>query len=376
MASLLYAEIYLICLIVTSLLLWWTSRGDALSASGRWLRGLIIAFLCNFASNFLFTLFNGVRISEALALPASYLFKSLYHITLCVGVFTWCGYAETEMRSRVFDQKGIIRLSAVLAVPIVLIVLNLWTKWLFEITPDTLYYRRNFLFQLEMAALSGVSATCGFRLLKKSQLESDPAKLAHMRLTATFPLCIMAAWILSFIGEAVPVICVSVMVELLCLYMGTTLQQISLDKLTQVNNRQNLMSFMDYKLRSHEEELYLLLIDVDYFKSINDTFGHLEGDNALIIVARALKLACGSFRRRPYIARYGGDEFIIVLEGSDGDAEELKSEIKANLRELSDDRPYKLRVSIGTARREPGMDHRALIAAADGALYEIKKARH
>ena len=160
--------------------------------------------------------------------------------------------------------------------------------------------------------------------------------------------------------------------------MGTSTQQISMDKLTQVNNRQNLLSFLEYKCVNHSEKLFLFMMDLDYFKTINDTYGHLEGDDALIRASKALKISCGDhFRRRPYIARYGGDEFIVVIESARADAEALIVRIREVLSELNDqaNRPYNLAFSIGMAEFHPGMNANALIEAADAALYEIKRAR-
>lgn len=363
-------------MIVVGVLLYWTARSEAGSVTELWLRYVLIAFLANFASNFFFTLFNGVRIAEAWLFPASYFFKTCYHISLCVGVFAWCGYAEAELRSGVFQNKKTFRwLLIPLFLPIVFAVANLRTHWLFSIS-ESGGYVRHAQFQIQMAYLFVCSMICSVRLLRRTRYEADPAAKAHLRLTATFPVCILAAWILSFIGEAVPVICVSIMVELLCLYMGTTTRQISTDKLTQVNNRQNLLGFMEYKLKNNDGSLYLLMIDVDYFKTINDTYGHLEGDYALIRVASALKRACGAFRRRPYIARYGGDEFIIVMEGSEEDVGELSRRIREELTSgAADGKPYELNVSIGAARRQEDMGAKELIAAADEELYKIKHAR-
>jgi diguanylate cyclase (GGDEF)-like protein len=172
------------------------------------------------------------------------------------------------------------------------------------------------------------------------------------------------------------VICVCVAVELLCLYIGNMHRQISMDKLTQVNNRQNLFGFMSHKLKNHAQDLWLLMIDLDFFKTINDTYGHLEGDRALTRLAGVLKASCADILPRPYIARYGGDEFIIVLEGDETAVETLRAEIRRNLDGIPEgDAPYRLAVSIGAARWEEGMDNTALIAAADAELYRLKHAQ-
>ena len=116
------------------------------------------------------------------------------------------------------------------------------------------------------------------------------------------------------------------------------------------------------------------MVDVDYFKTINDTFGHLEGDNALVIVADTLKLACNSMTKRPFIARYGGDEFIIVVEGTIEEARQLCEEIKVLLAGHTE-LPYEISLRIGIGRCRSGMTPRELIAAADDELYKVKQNR-
>jgi diguanylate cyclase (GGDEF)-like protein len=121
-----------------------------------------------------------------------------------------------------------------------------------------------------------------------------------------------------------------------------------------------------------------MLIDLDYLKRINDTYGHLEGDKALVRVASALKKCCGPIEKRPYIARYGGDEFIVIVETDDSSlTERLCNDIRRTLEELDEQAgsEYRSTLSIGVAELEDGMDHNALIAKADEEMYKIKKAR-
>ena len=377
MASLLYAEIYLICIIIVALCLYWSSRGPTNSASELWLRITLISFLICFISNFLFTLFNGIKLIPGIAPFTSYLFKTAYHAMLCVGVYGWCGYADTEARGTLFHNKKTLALTLVpLAGLMALIVTNLWTGQLFTFG-EGLVYDRGAHFQLEMGIMVAFTAMFSIRLLLLTQNETDPIKKSHQHLVASFPLSLLLAWAFTRVGEGVPVICVAITVELLCLFMGTSTQQISLDKLTQVNNRQNLLSFLDYKLVNHDEKLFLLMMDLDYFKTINDSYGHLEGDDALIRAASALKMACGSFKRRPYIARYGGDEFIVVVECTRPEADDLIVRIREALDKLNENahKPYTLKFSIGVGEYHPGMNANALIESADNALYEIKRAR-
>ena len=376
MEAILYAEIYLFCIIIVWLCKYWSDQRSSHSASERWLHAALIGFLVSFVSNFLFTLVNRILPPFFLTRPGSWAFKTVYHIMLCFGVFAWCGYADTECRGALFTTRKRVMISAIpLLAMVALILSNLWTHRMFDIGEGG--YVRGGLFQLEMGILVAVTSAFSVKLMMRSVQETDPIKRGHMHLVASFPLCLAIAWVLTRAGEGFPIICVAITIELLCLYMGTSTQQISMDKLTQVNNRQNLLSFLDYKVLNHSERLFLFMMDLDYFKSINDTYGHLEGDDALIRAAKALKMACGNYRRRPYVARYGGDEFIVVIESTKAEADALLASIHENLENLNkaSNKPYKLAFSIGVGEYHPGMDANALIEAADSELYKIKRAR-
>lgn len=377
MATLLYAEVYVICIIIVWLCLYWVTRRSSGSASETWLHVTLVGFMVSFVANLLFTIFNGVKVIPGLVHPLSYFFKTIYHLALCFGVYAWCGYADTECRGQMFTTRNKKLLAGLPLLGMgALIISNLWTHRLFVIDESEKYLRGG-LFQLEMGLLVAITTAFAVKLLLRRQNETDPIKRSHMMLVASFPLCLIIAWVLTLIGESFPIICVAITIELLCLFMGTSTQQISMDKLTQVNNRQNLLGFLDYKLLNHDEKIFLLMMDLDYFKTINDTYGHLEGDDALIRAAQALKIACGDFKRRPYIARYGGDEFIVVIESSKQEAEELIARIRETLSNLNDkaSRPYTLAFSIGVGEYHPGMNANDLIESADHALYEIKRAR-
>ena len=376
LASILYAEVYLVCMIVVGLLLFWSLRSESRSSSEQWQIRMLAGFLACFGANLLFSVFQALFAGAEWSTGVLYAFKSLYYLLLIVGTYFWCGYAETELRSGLHVNR-LMNLLFILPflVPTVMVAANLWTHTLFEIDEAGQYHRHG-LYHWYMLSLTILTVTCSGRHFTRSFRESDPVRRAHMLLTASFPLSLLLAWGVSQVGEQLPVVCVCIMVELLCLYVGTTKQQISLDKLTQVNNRQNLISYLDYKLATHESRMFLLMIDLDDFKIINDTYGHLEGDKALILVAGALKEACGSYKLRPYIARYGGDEFMVITEGTRNEANELRENIRRLISEKQDkNAPYVVKASIGLAECTCGMKPDDLILAADEEMYRIKKER-
>lgn len=113
----------------------------------------------------------------------------------------------------------------------------------------------------------------------------------------------------------------------------------------------------------------IMVIDVDDFKCINDTFGHLEGDEQLKLIA---SICLRNIRQTDYLCRFGGDEFIVLIHGVDGDA--LKSKADSIITAISNNQDIKTTVSIGATlvdKQDTNID--VLIARADLALYQAKK---
>ncbi|HYS02236.1 MAG TPA: diguanylate cyclase, partial [Candidatus Eisenbacteria bacterium] len=152
------------------------------------------------------------------------------------------------------------------------------------------------------------------------------------------------------------------------------------DDLTGLANRRGFsllcQHHFDLANRNHLQ-LRLLFIDVDRFKSINDTFGHQVGDRALADVATVL---VQTFRKSDVIARVGGDEFCVLLtqgaaEGARISTERLRASLLAM--NLTGDRPYQLSLSVGIGVYDPEQptSFDELIKRADEAMYAEKSAR-
>jgi diguanylate cyclase (GGDEF)-like protein len=155
-----------------------------------------------------------------------------------------------------------------------------------------------------------------------------------------------------------------------------------IDFLTNLYNRRFFDEYFQKKWQSSlisREFLSLLIIDIDYFKRYNDLYGHMEGDRCL--QAAALEIA--DFMDRPHdiAARFGGEEFVVLLPGKDvsgawNTAESIRACIEALVIPVEGlDRPGKVTVSIGLSVVQPREDIAPglLIRAADEALYLAKK---
>src|SRR5207248_10170031 len=122
--------------------------------------------------------------------------------------------------------------------------------------------------------------------------------------------------------------------------------------------------------------LSILMFDVDHFKTVNDRFGHLRGDDLLSAVGKQL---ANSLRTSDIRCRYGGDEFLVILPetpalGAQRVAEVLRQDI-AKLTVGTNASPMAVTISIGIAAASAGeLDSKAFIHRADEALYRAKSA--
>lgn len=153
------------------------------------------------------------------------------------------------------------------------------------------------------------------------------------------------------------------------------------DELTGLYNRRGFTTLAEHELKvacRTQTRLAAFYLDLDNLKHINDTFGHSEGDKALVALAEALS---ATFRDSDIIARLGGDEFVVLEIGaSPENAESAAGRLDKELRSrvARDSLQYDLAASVGAASFDP-KDPVALadlLDAADAAMYEQKKSRN
>lgn len=142
------------------------------------------------------------------------------------------------------------------------------------------------------------------------------------------------------------------------------------DHLTDTYNRRYLLELAELELRRafrYEQSLCLMMLDIDRFKEINDTEGHLAGDEALRSVARTL---LATVRECDLVGRYGGDEFFILMpETNAAGAKEIAERLRRTL-----DQTTRLTISIGIANLQPGDQFVIdLIHRADAMLLQAKR---
>jgi diguanylate cyclase (GGDEF)-like protein len=158
------------------------------------------------------------------------------------------------------------------------------------------------------------------------------------------------------------------------------IEQTMKDGLTALPNRAYLFKALDNELaraRRYRRDLSVVMLDLDHFKSVNDTYGHLFGDKVLIKLAGTLR---EEIRRQDILGRYGGEEFLIILPETAGEAAAaLMERCRWKVAEIPYDEdsgssPVSVTISAGIAEFNPD-DHSIedLIGRADRALYKAKE---
>ncbi|MBR6088374.1 MAG: diguanylate cyclase [Anaerolineaceae bacterium] len=220
-----------------------------------------------------------------------------------------------------------------------------------------------------------------FYTVRKAWKEKNRSEKRKHLFIGVFPLIVIMGGLVQMLAfPYIPIYCFTCLILMLVFYIQSIELQISLDPLTNLNNRGQLNRYIANPSNLHPEGRLTLavMLDIDDFKKINDTYGHSEGDNALIIVSESLRRAMGRHGMPSFIGRYGGDEFILIIhpyakEETDG----LISDIRDEISSRSMDEPYTLSIGVGYDELHDEDDSiQECIKRADRNLYIDKKRRN
>ncbi|MDR1143284.1 MAG: GGDEF domain-containing protein [Spirochaetaceae bacterium] len=349
---------------------------------------LSVFVLTSMTMNFLYHLFEG------LPGPGMYWFFQIiimlqYFVQILVYyyMFLFINYNVFKNPQRAkFLAKTAWFIAAVYAL---ILVLNLKWRFYYILTPDhavipgRLYIIR-FLFSYSPILFVLYDCVVSFQSFKKSQL--------FLLLSfISFP-CIGSSLDMIFHSGSL-MLWPSLSGSLLYAYFFIIRSDSKLDSLTGLGNRYSFNEFISKLSNSHpgllsrkktksrrfrrrlQESYSIVMIDMDHFKEINDTLGHLEGDNALRDMAAVIK---GSIRQSDFAARYGGDEFVLAAK-AEYDMTKLMDRIQKALDELNkkNRRPYKLEISYGcdvyTTNSDQSIEE--FLKHIDSLMYKYKNER-
>lgn len=228
----------------------------------------------------------------------------------------------------------------------IMVILSQFYGWFYYIDSFNIYHRGP-LFWLT-ASFTIVMLLATFVLIIVNRKKIDRKHFFSLAFFAVPPfLCIVIQ--LTFYG--ISIMLNSVVLSLFIVFLNIQNHSIYIDFLTGVNNRKKLEIYLKGKINSciESKTFSAIMIDLNNFKSINDTFGHDVGDNALQISAKLLN-SC--LRTNDFIGRFGGDEFVIVLDICNRiDLEEVVSRINYSVEKFNETshKPFKISFSMGYA---------------------------
>ena len=278
----------------------------------------------------------------------------------------WLLYTDYHLHRKEKRLTTTYRLHLILLAAIVIVILgNIFGQYLFTIDVQNVYARR--------PASYSIYVVTAF-MLGSSIVEVIRYRRCH-RNAIFFPIWAFLAPV--FIGMAIQTLIYGISLGWCCTSIGLAAFYMSMqnelayrDSLTGLYNRQYLSHVLN-SWNGHSG----IMIDMDYFKEINDKFGHSVGDQALRDTAGILLEICPE---NSIVIRFAGDEFILLLTARQ---EILILKVEEKLKKAveefnqTSDRPYKISLSIGHALFDQ-QDEDRFLEAIDSAMYKDKQARH
>lgn len=258
---------------------------------------------------------------------------------------------------------------------LVLEIMSIKTGWVFFINEQENYERGPYYF-IQAAVMFFYCFVAVFNLIyfsvKNPELHQT---IAQMTGFLVYPV---VGGTLQLFIQGVPFTIIAFTVGTFMLFVSVQAERIETDALTGVYNRNVAKRVLYHKYRNADAEpFYLFIADIDHFKHINDTYGHLQGDRALCVTADALKQVADKYPAL-FISRYGGDEFLLAMAQNDLTPDALIREIDTALDRCIADAglAFSFSISVGYSLADSEKrDVARVFDAADRDLYRYKKAR-
>ena len=238
-----------------------------------------------------------------------------------------------------------------------------------KLEPCDLYY----MLLAIMPMLYWITATIR-GVIRAREVQNQPNFRTYLIVASYTPGVLIAGGAQVFFALTTPLFCFWCTFIILFVYLHLQNQLISTDSLTMLNNRNRLHDFL---LQQREEkDSFVIMVDVDHFKQINDTYGHAEGDRALVLVSQALKKACEQLSYSMFLCRYGGDEFLMIAltDVPDEVVKKIKDCLQEEVSKENGSRSYTIEASMGFARWDGRPDSfKESMVNADKKMYEDKR---
>lgn len=297
---------------------------------------------------------------------------------LDLSAFYWFVYVQLCVNKEFMKSKLRVFTYIPMFIVVVLCVSSPFTGWAFYINKENDYMRGPmFMFVSVIPLIYDVasSVTAYYRgFHEKSSIKRK--RYFNYGSFIYFPLI---ASILQIWLSGMPILAPAVAAAYYIVFTSGQKDMIYNDSLTGLNNRRRAMMYMEEKLAgaSHDNPFTVFMVDGNNFKKINDTYGHIEGDSAIVCIGQAVEQV--AYKNRLFCARYGGDEFLMFKSGEcHFDRESIGNEINERLKQLciEQGKAYSLSVAVGFYTSFDSHETSDIvIKMADEKLYEQKAKR-
>ncbi|MEA4929697.1 MAG: GGDEF domain-containing protein [Candidatus Limiplasma sp.] len=322
---------------------------------------------------------------EGVIFPGSYALQMLvYTVGHAIAPMITCLWAMyCDLRTNL-DERGLKRRLIWYLLPMALhvglLVANLFTPLVFRVDEAHVYHREPFI-ACYMILMFSYGILSMLLVIRRALLRTSSLERSEFRFMSVFLIPPFVGGALQWMFYGLSLIWPCSVLSIIMVYTNVLNRQISADPLTGLNNRRKLNRYLDLKINSSEADsgMYLIMMDADGFKGINDRYGHAMGDRALIAIADILKEFCQDSDH--FLARLGGDEFVILGREHNGiGPQEVADGICQRVEQFNktEAQPFQLSLSIGWARFDPKQINTtdALLTAADQSMYRVKAQRH
>lgn len=314
----------------------------------------------------------------AISRTINYIVTMLYYVSNPLICLLWLLYTDYKINE---SRKGLLKRIHFYAIPCAintaLSLISLNTGWLYIIDTNNNYMRGPYFWAMAFVALFYLLLSFGISLRDVIINGWEENKNINIHLVI-FPIGIITASVIQIMFFSVSIIWVCSMLAFASIYINIQNGEISTDHLTGLYNRRRLDEHFQRRLKMHKKEhlLFSIMIDLDDFKKINDEHGHAAGDYALIEMSELLRQVCKG--GDDFIARMGGDEFVILGERTKTEEiirliDEISSAaiIYNEKRKLG----YFLQPSMGYSVYKKDDTANSFFATADQAMYRNKQER-
>ncbi|MBO4869036.1 MAG: GGDEF domain-containing protein [Clostridia bacterium] len=372
-----YTESNIVCLIIFCIMLIHDLRGVDRQEKQVKYDHALIAFMCYFVSDALWAAVIAGVIPRTEFTVAILNFTN--YIFMAAITYMWLNYVmaveQTPHRNRRINKFAVL-------FPFIVSTVALIAVYIFA--PGALLdgdLNTKPLYNVFLVAVPAINIAAElFYALRKAKGDTNPIeRLKHVYVGLLPVLVILGGLFQLAVLPNTPIFCYCCAILMIIFYIRSMETSISLDPLTGLNNRGQLIRFISQKsmTQTPDKHLFVIMMDVNDFKGINDTYGHAEGDAALVTIADSLKSVSNKSTMTQFIGRYGGDEFIMIVQADRAeDVDSIISDIRAQIDAAckAAKTPYALTIGAGYDEFSgEGDSFRNCIQRADRKLYIDKE---